>query len=60
MQVALVMVRAMSQPEEGDSAPSLPLPLPLQVVAMKATYPKVFEEAEGVEANPPVRHPIRL
>ena len=27
---------------------------------MKATYPKVFKEAEGVEVNPPVRHPIRL
>ena len=60
VQAALVMVRAVSQPEDGDSASSSPPPLPPQVVAMKATYPKVFEEAEGVEVNPPVRHPIRL
>ena len=60
VQAALVMVRAASQPEEGDSASSSPPPLPPQVVAMKATYPKMFEEAEGVEVNPPVRHPIRL
>ena len=25
-----------------------------------ADFPKVFEEAEGVEKDPPVRHPIRL
>ena len=60
VQAALMMVRAVSRPEEGDSPSSSPSPLPPQVVAMKATYPKVFEEAEGVEANPPVRHPIRL
>ena len=35
-------------------------PLPPQMSAIMADYPKVFEEAEGVEPHPPVRHPIRL
>ena len=59
-QPVLVMVRAVSAPGSGGDSPSSPPPLPPEVSALMAKFPKVFEEAEGVEGNPPVRHLIRL
>ena len=35
-------------------------PLRSEVQTLMGEFPKVFEEAEGVEQNPPVRHAIRL
>ena len=55
---ALIMVRAVAPPEQAAAAASEPLPP--RVSALMADFPKVFEEAEGVEKDPPVRHPIRL
>ena len=37
-----------------------PPPLHPQVAALMADYPRVFEEAAGVEVNPPIKHEIRL
>ena len=56
----LIMVRAVSTPGSGGDSASSPPPLPPEVSALMAKFPKVFEEAEGVEKNPPVRHLIRL
>ena len=58
MSVVLIMVRAVAPPEPAAAAASEPLPP--RVSALMADFPKVFEEAEGVEKDPPVRHPIRL
>ena len=61
----LIVVRPSSTLSAAASAsPSsstqiLPPPSP-KIVAIMADYPKVFEEAEGVETDPPVRHLIRL
>ena len=53
----LMVVRA----AEASVAPSAPpAPPSEEVKALMADFPKVFEEAEGVEKDPPVRHPIRL
>ena len=35
-------------------------PLPLQIHQLMKESPRVFEEATGVEPDPPVRYPIRL
>ena len=51
----LVFVRA----TESATASSVPPQSP-DVVKLMEEYPRVFEEATGVEANPPVTHPIRL
>ena len=53
-----MVVRAVGVSEAAaDTAPPPPSP---EVSALMADFPKVFEEAEGVEKDPPVRHPIRL
>ena len=53
----LMVVRAA---EVADAPPSAPPPPSPEVQALMAAFPKVFEEAAGVEKDPPVRHPIRL
>ena len=55
---ALIIVRAVAPPDPAATPASDPLPP--RVSALMADFPKVFEEAEGVEKDPPVRHPIRL
>ena len=52
-----VVVRAV---DIRDSAEAASAPLRSEVTALMADFPLVFAEAEGVEENPPVRHPIRL
>ena len=62
-QAALIVVRAVDQPRAGaaGSVTAEPPPPPHpQVAALMADYPRVFEEAAGVEVNPPVKHEIRL
>ena len=54
----LMVVRAVGL--DATPAESTPPPPAPEVSALMADFPKVFEEAEGVEKNPPVRHPIRL
>ena len=56
---ALVMIRAVT-PIDNTESISSPAPPSPRVVSLMTDFPKVFEEAEGVEANPPVRHLIRL
>ena len=53
----LVVVRAIAVADPPDSSASSP---PSEVAALMAQFPRVFEEAEGVEKDPPVRHSIRL
>ena len=53
----LMVVRAVVTHPATSAAP---LPPPPEVKALMDDFPKVFEEAEGVEKDPPVRHPIRL
>ena len=61
-QAVLIVVRPVhvnvAQVQSSSSSSASP-PHP-RASALMAEFPKVFEEAEGVEPNPPVRHPIRL
>ena len=42
----------------GSVTTDPPPPPHPQVAALMADYPRVFEEAIGVEVNPPVKHEI--
>ena len=53
----LVVVRAV---KSADPPADPAAALPREVLAAMADFPRVFEEAEGVEKDPPVRHSIRL
>ena len=55
----LVLLREVeASPVSTSTSPSASQPP--QVDALVQEFPQVFEEATGVEPNPPVRHPIRL
>ena len=53
----LVIVRAVAVADPPVNTAASPPP---EVSALIADFPRVFEEAEGVEKDPPVRHSIRL
>ena len=62
-QAALIIIRPASytSPNSACAAQVEPPPPPSPRVAeLMAAFPKVFEEATGVEPNPPIRHDIRL
>ena len=53
------MTSAQTAGVTSSSSPSDPILLP-QVKKLMGEFPRVFEEATGVEPDPPVKHPIRL
>ena len=62
-QAALIIIRPASYTSPNSACAAQvepPPPLSPRVAELMAAFPKVFEEATGVEPNPPVRHDIRL